>query len=140
MTALNTDPTAWKRYGVWLFTSPRPLSDSRIWREREDWSPLPTVFFRGIGVRPNQDGYGLAYKGVIGEWRTRDRRISLTGIVDQCFAPARIAIQRTQPVHGAVLARVTGYAVVHAHGLRYRPVGSLAIFLGSCMVSERDDG
>ncbi len=136
----GADSAAWKRYGVWLFTSPRPLSDSRIWREREDWSPLPTNFFRAIGVRPNQDGYGLAYKGVIGEWRTRNTRISLTGIIEQCFEPARIAMQRTLPVQGAVLARVTGYAVVHARGLRYRSVGSLAIFLGSCMVSERNDG
>ena len=136
----SDNPAVWKRYGVWVFTLPRPLSNSRIWRQSDDWTSQPTVFFRGIGVRMSQDGNGLAFKGAVGEWRSRKTQVSLAGIVEQCFAPSRFAIQRAPAAHRAMPARVTGYAVVNAYGLRYRSVGSLAILLGSCLVCERIDG
>lgn len=139
MTMSSDDPAVWTRYGVWVFTAPRPLSNPRIWRQCDDWSSRPTIFFRGIGVRMSQDGSGLAFKGMVGEWRSRRARPSLTGIVEECFAPSRFAIQRARPVPPAIFARATGYAVVNAQGLRYRSVGSLAVFLGSCMVCERID-
>lgn len=50
-----------RRYGIWLFTQPRPLHDSRIWEADDDWRPLLTKFQRVIGIRRTDPGTRIGW-------------------------------------------------------------------------------
>ncbi len=108
-----------RRYGLWLFTSPHPLADRRIWREDSDFYQSPTPFQTRIGIRYTfSDGRLLPnYKGMFGEFGPLGRPRSANQLFKSMFGGGFVSLRRSSLP--APLARATGFAVLWAPGIRF---------------------
>ncbi|MGO1070304.1 hypothetical protein [Lysobacter sp. CA199] len=105
-----------RRYGIWIFTLRRPLSDIRIWAEDVDGYPRLTPFQRGIGIRACgvDDSYTLDFHGIFGDLSKTSSRQSLNDLIRGCFGSDYRSLQRggIAQGHRAVLANARGFALV----------------------------
>lgn len=111
-----------RRYGIWLFTSFRPLSDRRIWIDDAYGYEQLTRFKRGIGIRAAtiENPYTLDFSGVFGELGKTTPRNSLNELLRGCFGSDYWTLQRGSIPRGhrGALAKATGFAVVWTPTLR----------------------
>jgi hypothetical protein len=132
-----------RRYGIWLFTQPRPLHDSRIWEADDDWRPVLTKFQRVIGIRRTDPGssHWLDFRGSFTEFGPIRVRRSLNELAREAFAPDYHLVQRATVVtgHRALLARAKGCAIVWAPRLRLASATDLGAHLVGTVLARVDE-
>jgi hypothetical protein len=129
-----------RRYGLWAFRMPRPLTDRRILRESVCGESLPTEFERAVGIRhldTGHFGYPDCKGGYLGLGPNASRQ-SLHDLGRLFFSPDHASLQRASvvPESHFLLASATGFAMLWAPRIRYVSAGPWGRFVATYLVAE----
>jgi hypothetical protein len=126
------------RYGIWLFTSQRPLLDQRIFREGRDSYPKLTQFQRHIGVKyaGKREPRTLNSEGFFCAFHHKRPPKAVTVLLKGIFTPgpekpSKLNLRRG---HRKILAKSTGYALLRAPNIRLVSFSGIAHCIGSLLV------
>lgn len=127
-----------RRYGLWLFTCPRPLRNPAVLREDRMGRDVSTQFQRTVGITHRKrvrDSKGIY--GGYGLGPPRNIVSLLKGLF--CRGPLPRRKLTLRPGHRTLLARSTGYAILWAPRLQLVSVAVGAHLIGTISLTAKDE-